>query len=320
MTLPFPSQTRPKGKTMQFSFQQIERFYRIWFAVLRFVNDQRHLVPAFRTSRHEATLPPADELLLRDAFWADDRLRDEFLATNPADLSSSDLAVVASWQYRVAGGFYIVRSLKAYTVLLSDHAPMHAYGVLGLLRPIEEVAGLALPVYTQAVLLPFEGQITYDGVLNSYAVSFGPGIRHRLSEAYRNAKEREGIITSLVPASSPSLDEQRTQVEDRTATLMRAFRTHLIQAGLSLGTVERHVSAIRAFAHDVLLRRAPPRGLLEMTPAELQAYLHETRTTTAVTSFTRFVRFLAETGRMDDERAEALRQVLKQIREESPHD
>jgi hypothetical protein len=34
-------------------------------------------------------------------------------------------------------------------VFLSDHAPQHAYGVLGLLRPIEEVTALPLPIYTQ---------------------------------------------------------------------------------------------------------------------------------------------------------------------------
>lgn len=95
---------------------------------------------------------------------ADETLLEQFIATNPADLSTLDLALVESWRYRLAGSFYIVRALKASTVFLSDHAPHHAYGVLGLLRPIEEVVGLTLPVYTKAVLLPFEGQIIYDGL------------------------------------------------------------------------------------------------------------------------------------------------------------
>ncbi len=49
-----------------------------------------------------------------------------------------------------------------------------------------------------------------------------------------------------------------------------------------------------------------------MTPVELQAYLRAARTKTTATSFKRFVRFLAETGRMEYEQSEALRQVLKQ--------
>jgi hypothetical protein len=298
---------------MRLSSKQIERFYRIWFALLRFVNDQRQLVPAFPAREQEAALSPADEMQLRNVLWADETLLEHFIATNPAGLSSPDLAIVASWRSRLGGGFFVVRALKNYTVFLSDHAPYHAYGVLGLLRSIEEAVGLSLPFYTQAVLLPFEGQITYDGLLHSYAASFGPGIRRRLTEAYRNAQEREGIITSLVPAASASVHEQRAQVEGRNAKLLQVFRQHLIQAGLSLKMVEQHVRTIEAFAQAVLVSQDPPRGLLELTPADLQAYLRATRTKTTATSFKRFVRFLVETGRMEDEQTEALRQVLKQM-------
>src|SRR5262249_29002400 len=158
-------------KTMRLSSERVERFYRIWFALLRFVNDQRQMISDFPVSGEEDALSPPDEMQLRNALWADETLLEQFIATNPADLSSSDLAIVESWRNRVAGSFSILRALKAYTVFLSDHAPQHAYGVLGLLRPIEELAPLPLPVYAEAVLLPFEGQIIYDGLLRSYAVS-----------------------------------------------------------------------------------------------------------------------------------------------------
>lgn len=297
---------------MQLSSQQVERFYRIWFALLRFVNDRSELISAFPARGQEATLSVADEMQLRHALWADEALLEDFVATNAAGLSRRDLAIVTSWRDRLTGGFFVMRALKTSTVFLSDRPPPHAYGVLGLLRPIEEAVGLSLPFYTQAVLLPFEGQITYDGLLQSSAVSFGPGIRRRLSEAYHNAKEREGIITSLKRTLPISVDEQRTQIEDRNAKLLQAFGKHLTKAGLSLKMVEQHVSMIGAFAQAVLLSQDPPRGLLEMTPADLQAYLHSARTPPA-TSFKRFVRFLTETGRMEYEQAQALRQVLKQM-------
>jgi hypothetical protein len=34
------------------------------------------------------------------------------------------------------------------------------------------VVGPYLPVLTQTVLLPFKGMIVYDGLLNSYRISF----------------------------------------------------------------------------------------------------------------------------------------------------
>jgi putative salt-induced outer membrane protein YdiY len=39
--------------------------------------------------------------------------------------------------------------------------------------------------------------IIYDGLLSSYRISFGPGIRRRLNASFKNAKEINGIITSI---------------------------------------------------------------------------------------------------------------------------
>jgi len=296
---------------MRLSPEQVERFYHIWFALLRFVNEQRQLISDFPTSGEEGELSTSDELQMRDAFWADESLLQQFLATNPAGLGVQDLAVVESWQARLAGSFFVVRALKTSTVFLSDHPPQHAYAVLGLLRSVEEAAGLPLPFYTQAVLLPFEGRITYDGLLRSYNAVFGPGIRRSLNESYRNAVEREGLITSLTP-SELSLNEQRTLVQDRNAKLLQVFRKHLVKTGLSLKMTEEHTANIAAFAQAMLTREDPPRGLFDMTVEDVQTFLHTARTKTTITSFKRFIRFLLETGRMKLEQTQALQEVLKQ--------
>ncbi len=100
---------------MQLPPEQTAHFERIWLALLHDVNEQQHLVPAFPASEvRNGLLPLSDELYLRNALWADETLRERFLSVNPAGLSSADLAVVASWQYRRAGSFYIVRTLKKY--------------------------------------------------------------------------------------------------------------------------------------------------------------------------------------------------------------
>ena len=235
---------------MQLPPEQTERFYRIWLALLHYVNEQQQLVPAFPASEERnGLLPLSDEMRLRTALWADDGLRERFIATNPAGLSSADLAVVASWQYRRTGSFYLVRSLTKYTVFLSEDVPPRAYGVLGLSTPIEELARRPLPVYVQAVLLPFEGQIIYDGLLQWYAVVFGPGIRARLNVEYRNAKAREGIITTLGPARTAADGQQgRTAILARNARILQAFRKELSSKGLSPKMVEQHAATIEDFA------------------------------------------------------------------------
>lgn len=128
---------------MQLPPQQVERFYRIWFPLLHYVNKQVHLTTTFLDAPRPGAISQADAMLIRNALWANDGVRESFIATNPAGLPSADLALVASWQYRIAEGFFIVRHLKKYSVFLSEgpEAKAHAYGVLGLVSPIEDIVG-----------------------------------------------------------------------------------------------------------------------------------------------------------------------------------
>lgn len=298
---------------MQLPPEQVKRFYDIWFELLHYVHEQRNLAPNFPDTPTEMSISPDDALQLRNALWADNALLESFIAANPAGLPSADLALVASWKYRVDGKFFLVRHLKKYSVFLSEQPAAHAYGVLGLVSPIEDVVMYPLPVYIHAVLLPFEGQITYDTLLEPYSITFGPGIRSSLNDAYRNTQEREGIVTTLEPAEVPSdLHEMRKGIITRNAKILGAFRKDIARRGLSNAMIEKHASNIDTFAQNYLLVQNPPRGLLEVTPADVQAYLRTSEDETLKTSFKRYVRFLDETARMDDyEQIKSLYAVLK---------
>ncbi len=126
--------------------QETERFYRIWFALLHYVNAQLQLVPVFPDAPGKEDVSIEVTVQVRDALWANDALREQFIVDNPAQLSAPDLALVAGWQYRLAGSFYIFRSLQHSTIFLSETTPAHAYGVLGLVSSIEETVPLPLPV------------------------------------------------------------------------------------------------------------------------------------------------------------------------------
>jgi hypothetical protein len=294
--------------------QETARFYRIWFALLHYINAQLHLVPTFPTIPGEETVSTEVTLKLRDALWANDALREQFIAENPAQLPAADLAVVASWQYRLADAFYIFRSLQHSTIFLSTTTPAHAYGVLGLVSAIEETVPLPLPVYTQAVLLPFEHHIIYDSLLTSYNVVFGSGYRQNLQETYRNIQEREGIITSLLPEDQVAREaHQRTNLLARNRKVFTAFRRELRKAGLSPQTVEGHVATITDFASTTLLNAAPPRGVLDLTLADIESYVQGKSGKQPLTSMKRFVRFLSNTGRIDYVIGENLSKFLKQV-------
>jgi hypothetical protein len=73
------------------------------------------------------------------------------------------------------------------------------YGVLGLTDGLDEIIDPDfLPVAVKAVLLPFKGQIIYDGLFNTYSVSFGSGIRGDLNQTYQRVKQTEGITEGWV--------------------------------------------------------------------------------------------------------------------------
>lgn len=197
---------RPRGIRMHLDLDDLELFFRLHRTLMFFVNRRLKVTPDKIASPEEfAALSPEVRLKVRDALNANLDLIESFAAENPARLSDDELDIVRSWRKLVPGKFYVFRELAKYTVFLSTTSPAIAYGVRSLSQPFEELIGPYLPVLTQTVLLPFKGVIVYDGLMSSYNISFGPGIRRSLNESFKEAKQRHGIVTSLpMPTQTPT--------------------------------------------------------------------------------------------------------------------
>lgn len=209
---------------MNLSVEEAKLFYDLYAALLAFVNRKLAVSPEQFTNAEEysATSPEA-RVAIRDALFAQRELIDEFVRDNPANLKAEDLDIVRSWKHAQVGSFYVFRYLKNYTVFLTSGAPQpKAYGVLGLVDSFEDLVGPHLPRMITAVLLPFQGRITYDGLLTGYNIMFGGGIKRRLNEEYKDAKAAFGIITSLgaePPAAEPAKKaERKPRKEKATST------------------------------------------------------------------------------------------------------
>lgn len=186
----------------------LDQFYKLHRALMVFVNQRLKVISDNVTTTQElAALSPQDRFTIREALNANRDLIDAFITENPAQLAEDELDIIYSWRYLVTGRFYVFRELKNYTVFLSTDAPNIAYGVLALSQPFEELIGPYLPVLTQTVLLPFKNMIVYDGLMSSYNISFGPGIRRNLNQGFKEAKERHGIVTMLPMSSTPQLQK-----------------------------------------------------------------------------------------------------------------
>jgi hypothetical protein len=153
---------------------------------------------------------------IRDALYAHRDLFDRFITENPEGFTPEELNIIASWKHRVSGEFYLIRYLKKYAVFMPAKKADHLYGVLGLFDPIEVVVrGQPLPVLLKATLLPFKGQIIYDGIVAPYTILFGKGIRTDLDATYNRLKQREGIVEQLV--NEEGEPEIRTSLKDRAS-------------------------------------------------------------------------------------------------------
>ncbi len=302
---------------MKLTATEVERFYAVWMPLILFVNRRLRLVPEMLPAKFKGPWDVEKVAKIRDAMWADDSHRHAFIAENPAKLSTNDLALVASWQHRLVGEFYVLRQLKQYGILLHES---NVYGVLGLTDPLGEIVPF-MPCFIKTVLIPFGDRIIYDSLLTGYNVFLGKGIRSSLEKQYKDAKERGPIITSLLPSlGAASHQDQQETVLATNAKVLDAFRTQLYRAGLSPKVVERDLANVTSFAEDHLLNLPSPCSLRQFDSDDVRKYVSFVRTSAdftdarrraALTSFKRFLRFLLDTERMDFESAESALEMLK---------
>lgn len=172
-------------------------FYRAWWPLLAWVNEKRQLIPAFPMPTPDRPLPVAVAHPIRSALWADDRLREQYLADRGATLAPKERELIASWKHRKSGRFILFKHLRSQSIFMSDEV----FGVVGLYSPIADLVP-AVPAYVEAVLLPFGDRIVIDGILSSPGVQlmFGGGMRRAFAQQYANARARSRIRTSLLPS------------------------------------------------------------------------------------------------------------------------
>jgi len=199
---------------MLLSREDAEMFYKLHCALMQFVTEKIQGDRVLSSAADYRSLPAEKRQEVVQTFLGRLDLIDVFLKANPAKLKEEELGIVSSWRHLVAGRFVALRQLKKHMVLLACDEEATAYGVMGLVDPMERVIPNPLPAMIETVLLPFRGKIIYDGVVSAFNVTFGPGSRGGFEEEFRAAKANQGIVTSLprgTPAREPGVEAQKTK-------------------------------------------------------------------------------------------------------------
>lgn len=173
-------------------------FFELMWKLQYYVNQKLGLLKNISSLEEYASLPTKKKLKVRDALWEHPELFAAYVDENPNDLDQNNLEIIRKWQKFIKGTFYIFRHLKKGSIFIGGKDTV--YAVHGIQDSLEEILpGYALPQMVEAILLPFKGQIIYDGILSGYNIIIGGGIRSDLKYTYTVAKNKGRITTTLEP-------------------------------------------------------------------------------------------------------------------------
>jgi hypothetical protein len=178
-------------------------FYHAWGALLAWVNEQRRIVAAFPRPEPGQPIDMSLANQIRKVVWADDALRERFLAEGASDLGDAERDLIASWRHRISGQFIILKHLQKHSIFMSKDV----YAVLGIYTPFAELVPF-VPTYVHAVLIPFRNMIITDGILESppMQISFGAGARRMFQQQYSVTRAAGQIRRSLPWQAVPEPD------------------------------------------------------------------------------------------------------------------
>ncbi|MBF0121521.1 MAG: hypothetical protein HQK79_22045 [Desulfobacterales bacterium] len=184
---------------MKLSEKDADLFYDLMWPLQFFVNQKLQVNKNIKTLEDYINSNNNEEKRpVRKSLYDNIKLIDDFIKENPQQFSDDKLQIIRSWKSFIAGEFHIERFLKRYTILISSTDKV--YAVLGLYQSFEELFfSRPLPIFVRTYLLPFKGNIIYDGFIETYNIFFGGNISRRMKEVYMTAKQNGKIIETLEP-------------------------------------------------------------------------------------------------------------------------
>lgn len=194
--------------------------------LLLFIHQARNLQPTVRTRQEFAALPLADLVPARQAWRLECFLLEDYLKEAGKDVAHRDL--LESWRAAVFGKFTVVKQLRAGAIFQGEDGKH--YQVLGPSNSVESALP-GMPLLVDTALLPFRGRIVYDGVMRTWPVVFGRGMRKRVNDEYQRARRQGLVLTSLEPKAAPPAPP-RPAAPDRSAeTADLVKRAHALRGG-----------------------------------------------------------------------------------------
>lgn len=204
---------------MHLSDTQCERFFRLFYSLLNYVNDEFNVLgEPFQP--FEDDLGPEQIVELNRYIFSEEggSAISRYVSANPDNLSGADLAQVATWSEVLPGLFVVLEHTAAYSVFFSDGC---AFNVLGLSEDISHIITGELPATIETVLLPFDKYIVYGVSILQHSVSMGPGAMEIFHDEYTKFPGEGRLVTSSegFMFESPRVKQRRARFKAEQSQL-----------------------------------------------------------------------------------------------------
>ena len=178
---------------MFLSIEERKVFFKNWLKLLIFVNNKYKIIKSFGCPKSPIGLDPDELIKIRNKLWKNKMCINEYLKYS--NIKNEDRNIVNLWNNFICEKFLFIKSYKKYSVFM-DFSNNKIYGVNGISSPIINIIPY-LPKMIKTTLIPFNGKIIFDSLIEVENITFGKNMEKSFNEEYMKLKRKIGIIEVL---------------------------------------------------------------------------------------------------------------------------
>ncbi len=157
-------------------------FYKIYFGLLEFTN-KKYNINKYVKIYGQNGINPYEIQDIVEKYWENkEEITNEFCAVNPYKFSKEEVNVAREFKKGIRDSFIIARYELEYTAIMDDDK---IYMVKGLNDNIDNVIPYTeLPDMVMTSIIPFKGNLVYDGMLLGANIKFGNSFEEMVEKEY----------------------------------------------------------------------------------------------------------------------------------------
>lgn len=164
-----------------------DEFYKLYFALLEYVNKKHNIEPELKKIYKQEQLEPRQLIPINKYLWEHKEELDNFINENPYNFNEEELNNIKEFKSTIKSAHFIVTGFqREYTEILSEDGKL--YMIKGIRSDLDEILNPNdLPLVISTTLLMFKNKIIYNGLIEETTIKFGNDIKQVILNEYDNA-------------------------------------------------------------------------------------------------------------------------------------